>query len=184
MLRVMVSLKLGKTTAFQVLKQMNSYAKQNPLQKAFKEFGKIIRTAFILRYYDELELRQSVEKQLSHIEMMNRFAKAVFFGQNQEFQVATKQEQEKIILCRRLIQNSIVFWNYLYLSELLARIDSQPVLEEMISVIDNGTAVTWQHVNMMGEYDFIKLLDNKPLCFYKFWRDLNKRTNGRNANII
>lgn len=165
MLRVMVSLKLGKTTAFQVLKRMNSYAKQNPLQKAFKEFGKIIRTAFILRYYDDLELRQSVEKQLSHIEMMNRFAKAVFFGQNQEFQVATKQEQEKIILCRRLIQNAIVLWNYLYLSELLARIDSQPVLEEMISVIGNGTAVTWQHVNMMGEYDFIKLLDNKPLRF-------------------
>jgi TnpA family transposase len=91
----MVSLKLGKTTAFQVLKRMNSYAKRNPLQKAFKEFGKIIRTAFILGYYDDLELRQSIEKQLGHMEMMNRFAKAVFFGNNQEFQVATKQEQEK-----------------------------------------------------------------------------------------
>ncbi len=30
---------------------------------------------------------------------MNRFSKAVFFGNNQEFQVATKDEQEKIILC-------------------------------------------------------------------------------------
>lgn len=39
MLRLMVSLKLGKTTAFQVLKRMTSYAKQNPLLKAFKEFG-------------------------------------------------------------------------------------------------------------------------------------------------
>lgn len=43
MLRLMLSLKLGKTTAFQVLKRMTSYTKQNPLQKAFKEFGKIIR---------------------------------------------------------------------------------------------------------------------------------------------
>ena len=144
---------------------MNSYAKQNPLQKAFKEFGRITRTAFILRYYDDLELRQSVEKQLSHIEMMNRFAKAVFFGNNQEFQVATKQEQEKIILCRRLIQNAIVLWNYLYLSDLLAKVDSRPLLEEMLSVIRNGTAVTWQHVNLLGEYDFIKLLDNKSLRF-------------------
>ena len=52
-----------------------------------KEFGKVTRTTFILKYYDDVELRQSVEKLLSHIEMMNRFAKAVFFGNNQEFQV-------------------------------------------------------------------------------------------------
>ena len=108
MLRTMVSLKLGKTSAFQLLKRLNSYAKQNPLHKAMKEFGKIFRTEFILKYYNDLELRQSIEKLLSHIELMNRFSKAVFFGNNQEFQVATKEEQEKIILCRRLIQNSIV----------------------------------------------------------------------------
>jgi TnpA family transposase len=165
MLRLMVSLKLGKTTAFQVLKRMNSYAKQNPLQKAFKEFGKIIRTGFILRYYDDLELRQSVEKQLSHIEMMNRFAKSVFFGNNQEFTVATKPEQEKIILCRRFIQNAIVLWNYLYLSELLTKVESMDAMEEMISTIRNGTAVAWQHVNMLGEYDFDKLLTDKELRF-------------------
>lgn len=85
-LRVIVSLKLGKTSAAQILKRLNSYAHQNPLHKALKEFGKVTRTAFILKYYDDVELRQSVEKLLSHIEMMNRFAKAVFFGNNQEFQ--------------------------------------------------------------------------------------------------
>ena len=122
MLRTMVSLKLGRTSAFQLLKRLNSYAKQNPLHKAMKEFGKIFRTEFILKYYNDLELRQSIEKLLSHIELMNRFSKAVFFGNNQEFQVATKEEQEKIILCRRLIQNSIVLWNYLYLSDLLTKI--------------------------------------------------------------
>lgn len=165
MLRVMVSLKMGKTTAFQVLKRMNSYAKQNPLQKAFKEFGRIIRTAYILKYYDDLDLRQTVEKQLSHIEMMNRFAKAVFFGNNQEFTVATKPEQEKIILCRRLIQNAIVLWNYLYLSQLLTQVETQGALEEMLEVIRNGTAVAWQHVNFLGEYDFNTLLNNRELRF-------------------
>lgn len=144
MLRLVASLKLGKTTAFQVLKRMNSYAKQNPLQKAFKEFGRIIRSSFILRYYDDLELRQSVEKQLSHIEMMNRFAKSVFFGNNQEFTVATKPEQEKGILCRRFIQNAIVLWNYLYLSELLTKVESEEAMEDMIAIIRNGTAVAWQ----------------------------------------
>jgi TnpA family transposase len=176
MLRVMVSLKLGKTSAFQLLKRLNSYAKQNPLQKAMKEFGKITRTSFILRYYNDLELRQSIEKLLSHIELMNRFSKAVFFGNNQEFQVATKDEQEKIILCRRLIQNSIVLWNYLYLSNLLTDYQSQDELEELIAVIRNGTAVTWQHINMIGEYDFNTIQFDQSLRFdmqkLKAWKYL------------
>ena len=85
-LRVIVSLKLGRTSAQQLLKRLNSYAQQNPLHKALKEFGKITRTAFLLRFFDDLELRHSIEKILSHIELMNRFGKAIFFGSNQMFQ--------------------------------------------------------------------------------------------------
>jgi len=107
---------------------------------------------------------------LSHIELMNRFAKAVFFSNNQEFQVATKEEQEKIIQCRLLLQNAIVLWNYMYLSEMLTKVQSQEELEEIMAVIKNSTAVVWHHVNMMGEYDFTraafrKLLNNNNLRF-------------------
>jgi len=49
-LRLLASLKLGKTSAFHILKQLNSYAKPNPLYRALKELGKIIRTCFIRRY--------------------------------------------------------------------------------------------------------------------------------------
>jgi TnpA family transposase len=164
-LRLMVSLKLGKTTAYQVFKRLNSYAKQNPLEAAFKEFGRIIQTIFILKYYDDLALRQAIEKQLSHVELMNRFSKVVFFGQNQEFQAATKEEQERIILCRSIIQNAIVLWNYLYLSDLLSKVEQQEEVEEIILTVRNSTALTWKHINFIGEYDFTNLLNNKELRF-------------------
>jgi hypothetical protein len=32
-------------------------------------------------------------------------------------------------------------------------------MDEMLKVIRNGTAVAWQHINMIGEYDFSKLTD-------------------------
>jgi TnpA family transposase len=164
-LRLMVSLKLGKTTAYQVFKRLNSYAKQNPIEAAFKEFGRIIQTIFILKYYDDLALRQAIEKQLSHVELMNRFSKVVFFGQNQEFQVATKEEQERIILCRSVIQNAIVLWNYLYLSDLISKVEQQEEIEEIILTVRNSTALTWKHINFIGEYDFTNLLNNKELRF-------------------
>lgn len=73
--------------------------------------------------------------------MMNRFAKSVFFCNNQKFTVATKPEQEKGILCRRFIQYALVLWNYLYLSELLTKVESEEAMEDVIIIIRNGIAV-------------------------------------------
>ena len=79
--------------------------------------------------------------------------------------VATKEEQEKIVLCRLILQNAIVLWNYLYLSDLITKVESQEELEDFVNSIRNGTAVAWEHINMLGEYDFTKLLNNKTLRF-------------------
>jgi hypothetical protein len=148
-----------------LIKYYNSYAKQNPLKAAFKEFGRTIQTIFILKYYDDLALRQAIEKQLSHVELMNRFLKVVFFGQNQEFQAVTKEEQERIILCRSIIQNAIVLWNYMYLSDLLSKVEQQEEIEEIILTVRNSTALTWKYINFIGEYDFNNLLNIRNLLF-------------------
>lgn len=79
--------------------------------------------------------------------------------------MATKEEQEKIVLCRLILQNSIVLLNYSYLSDLITKVESQEELEDFVSSIRNGTAVAWEHINMLGEYDFTKLLNNKDLRF-------------------
>lgn len=73
------------------------------------------------------------------------------------FAVATKEEQEKIIDARRLIQNAIVLWNYLYLSELLSRQKDQQELAALLDAVRHGTAIVWHHVNLQGEYDIDSL---------------------------
>ncbi len=165
MLRVMVSLKLGKTTAFQVLKRMNSYAKQNPLQKAFKEFGKIIRTAFILRYYDDLELRQSVEKQLSHIEMMNRFAKARILRSESGISGSHQARAGK----NHSVPTADPECDCALELLILIGITCQDRFAARTGRNDLGNP-EWNRRYLAaceydGEYDSIKLLDNKPLRF-------------------
>lgn len=78
---------------------------------------------FILRYIDDLELPQAVEKQLNRIELSNKFSKAILFGNNQEIQYSSKEKQEMVVGCQRLIQNAIVLWNELYLSQKLALLE-------------------------------------------------------------
>ena len=88
------------------------YSKHHKLYTAIKEFGKIIKTDFLLTYIDDVGLRQRIEKQLNKIESANRFSKAVFFGNNAEFIFATQEEQNIANNCKRLIQNAVILWNY------------------------------------------------------------------------
>jgi TnpA family transposase len=84
-LRFIATIRLKISTACQLFKRLSSYSKQHPLYRALKEFGKIPKTLFILKYCDDLDLRQAVEKQLNKVEGSNKFSKVVSFGHSHEF---------------------------------------------------------------------------------------------------
>jgi TnpA family transposase len=114
---ILATIKLKETTASEIFRRLNSYSKQHALYRALKTFGKIIKSIFILRYIDDLELRQAIEKQLNKIENSHQSSRAVSIGNPREFTQAEKQEQEVAEGCKRLIKNAITCWNYLYLSQ-------------------------------------------------------------------
>lgn len=160
-LRFMVTIKLKKVSASQLFKRLSSYAKNNPLYKAIKEFGRIIKSLFLLTYYDDVKLRQRIEKQLNRIELSNKFGRAVFYANNSEFKQALQSEQTVTVACRTLIQNAIVLWNYLYLSQLLANCADDEERIEMVNMIKEGSVLSWAHVNLHGEFDFRRRAANE-----------------------
>ncbi len=153
-LRFVATIKLKVTTASQLFRRLNSYAKLHPLYRALKEFGKIVKSIFILRYADQLEMRQVIQKILNKGEHANRFSKAVGFGNNQAFAQGEKSEQEIAETCRRLIKNSIICWNYLYASKRLLEETDKERQQELLTAIRGGSMVAWRHINLHGEYDF------------------------------
>lgn len=48
MLRVAISIKLGKITASTILRRLGTYSRKNKLYWAFRELGKVVRTLFLL----------------------------------------------------------------------------------------------------------------------------------------
>ena len=153
-LRFIATIKLKVSSASQLFKRLNSYSRQHPLYSALKEFGKIEKSLFILKWIDSLELRQAVEKQLNKGEHTNRFANAICFSRNQEFQYAEKVEQEMAAGCNQLIRNAIICWNYLYLSKLLTDETDTEQKRMILEAFENGSIAIWQHLNLHGEYDF------------------------------
>ena len=173
-LRFVATIKLKETTASQLFRRLNSYSNQHPLYKALKEFGKIAKSIFILQYIDDVEFRQTIEKQLNKSESSNKVSWAVAFGSNQEFLHGERVEQEIAKSCRRLIKNAIVCWNYLYLSQRISDAPSPERRQQIVAAVTNGSVFTWQHVNLHGEYDFSeeKLEDSVALQVSKIL-DLN-----------
>lgn len=157
----MATIRLKHSTASSVFSRLTSYAKQHPLQQAFKEMGKIYRSLYILKYYDELKLRQMTEKQLNKVERSHQFAKAVFFDNNREIQQELKEDQDIAINCRVLIQNAIILWNCLKLSELYQKQSDPRERERMIEIFRGGSACTWRHINLQGIYEFMLELESR-----------------------
>ena len=118
-LRFMATIKLKRSTASQLLSRLNSYSTQHKLYQALKEFGKIIKSIFILKYLDDVKLRQSIEKQLSLIENNNKFSKAIAQENDQSFMQQTQEEQIMAESCRRLMKVAIICWNCLYLYKIM-----------------------------------------------------------------
>lgn len=139
--------------------------KQHPLYAALKEFGRIGKSVFILRYVDMLDFRRAIEKQLNKSESSNKFSKAVSFGNNHEFLQGEKLEQQIAEACKRLIKNSIVCWNYLYLTQIIANEADPQRRDELFETVRRGSVATLQHLNLHGEYDFsdAKMMDSVGL---------------------
>ncbi len=168
-LRFIATIRLKVTTASQLFKRLNSYSRQHPLYRALKEFGRIPKTLFILKYRDDCQYRQAIEKQLNKGEGANKFSKAISFGHNHEFIQSEKEDQEIAEGCRRLIKNAIVCWNYLYLSRELVTEKNEERRTELIEAIRNGSAATWKHFNLHGEFDFSdgRMIDSMGLALPK-----------------
>ncbi len=84
----------------------------------------------------------------------------MFFANNQEFKYGTPEEQKEIVACKALIQNAIVLWNYLSLSQILANNQNLQERKQTVELIKKSSVMTWQHINLQGEYDFTRYVAN------------------------
>lgn len=153
-LRFIATIKLKETNASDIFRRLNSYSKQNILYQALKAFGQIIKSLFILRYLDDVQLRQDIEKQLNKVELANRMTRAIAVGNPREYIYAEKEEQEIAESCNRLIKNTIICWNYLYLTHKLQITTDQKIESILRKAIQTHSPISWAHINLLGEYDF------------------------------
>src|SRR5215831_5830946 len=71
MLRATSSMKLGHVTASLLVQKMQAYPQQNALAQALQEYGRLIRTLHVLRWYTNNEDRRRIMRQLNKGEALH-----------------------------------------------------------------------------------------------------------------
>jgi TnpA family transposase len=115
--RILSSIRRGRTSAVLLSLRLSSYARQNPLYRALREVGRIYKTRFIMRYYDDAPYRRRINAGLARIEHFNELSRVLYFarrGENWEREFEQQLNRASALL---FLANACVLWNTVRLSE-------------------------------------------------------------------
>ncbi len=164
MLRVAVSIKTGKISASTILRRLGNYSRKNKLYFAFKELGRVIRTLFLLRYIDDVDVRKTIHAATNKSEEFNNFTKWAFFGGQGIIAENVLHEQQKIVGYNHLVANLVILHNVEQMSRVLAELRDEGI-EISPEVLAGLSPYRTAHINRFGDYTVDTSREVTPINF-------------------
>ena len=151
MLRIIISIKLGKVTASTIIRRLGSEGVRNNLFFAFRELGRVVRTQYLLEYIQDIEMRETVNAATCKSEEFNNFLQWIFFYNSGIIQENLRHEQVKIVKYNHLVANLIVLHNVNAMTKVLKRLKRNDfdVTPEMLAAL---SPYRTSHINLLGQY--------------------------------
>jgi TnpA family transposase len=152
MLRVGVSIAAGRITPSTILRRLGTYSRKNRLYLAFRELGVATRTAFLLQYIGDPELRSTIQAATNKSESFNGFVKWLAFGGGGVIAENDRGEQRKIIKYNHLLANCLIFHNECMLTRALHKLRAEgvPVEPDAVAVLSPYLRA---HITRVGQYN-------------------------------
>ena len=152
-LRVAGSLKMGWVTASLFISKLKSYPRQNALARALQEYGRLIKTIFILRYLMSEQYRRRILIQINKGEKLHNLRRLIFFANESKIRGKQAEAISHQAACLNLITNAVVAWNSVYMNAAIEQLKAEgyPVME---SDIKHLSPARHEHINPYGRYIF------------------------------
>ncbi len=153
LLRLAGSLKFGHASASLLIAKLQAGERQNTLTRALIEYGRLVRTTFVLRYLADEALQRRVHQQLNKGESLHALRRRLFFAHEGHVRRRHHGEQTEQALCLTLVTNAVVLFNTVYLQKVLGalRQDGHDVGDQAAAHL---SPALHQHINFYGSYSF------------------------------
>ncbi len=153
LLRVAGSLKRGWVTASLLIGKLQAYPRQNPLARALQEYGRLIKTLFILRYLESEELRRRIQVQLNKGEALHALRRFLVIAHEGKIRRKDEEQQNHQAGCLNLLTNAVVVWNTVYMQAAIEQLRREGIPVNDADVMHLSPA-RYEHINPYGKYSF------------------------------
>jgi TnpA family transposase len=153
LLRVAGSLKRGWVTASLLIGKLQSYPRKNRLTRALQEYGRLVKTVFILRYLESADYRRRILGQLNKGEALHGLREFLLFANKGTLRKKQEEELRNQAGCLNLVTNAVVTWNTVYMAAVIDRLrdEGKTMNDEDIARL---SPARYEHINPYGKYRF------------------------------
>ncbi len=154
--RIAASLKDGLIRPSILVSKLQAMQRQNPLQQALQELGRMAKTLHILEYVDDPALRRRVLIGLNKGENLHALARDIAFGRQGRFHDRGYEAQLNRASALSLVINAIAVWNTRYFERAAVALARQgvPVTEQ---IWQHLSPLQWAHIHLNGSYHFTNI---------------------------
>ena len=151
--RLAASLKDGLAVPSHIVAKLQGMRRQNPLQQAIVEIGRIDKTRHILTMADDPRARRRVLVGLNKQERLHKMARDVCFSRQGRFGDRGYEAQLARASSLSLVLNAMIVWATRYLGAAAAELArrGQPVPDDAWQHL---SPLLWKHVQLVGDYRF------------------------------
>lgn len=151
MLQVAQSIKAGRISPSSILRRLGSASRKNKLYYAFRELGRVVRTAFLLEYITDKDLRHTIQRSTNKCESFNNFAGWVYFADSM-IRENVRDEQVKIVKYNHLVANLIVFHNVQSMTKAFREIEAEGEIKLTPELLALFSPYRTIHIGKFGTY--------------------------------
>ena len=150
-LHLAASLKAGTVAPSVMLKKLSAYKRQNRVDLALQEIGRIERSLFTLDWLESPDLRRRCHVGLNKGEARNSLAQAIFAHKQGRITDRTFENQSYRASGLNLVIAAIVYWNTLYMDRVVEHLRSQSriVPDDLLTHV---VPLGWRHISLTGDY--------------------------------
>jgi Tn3 transposase DDE domain len=143
----------GPESASLLLSKLQSGSRHNTLARALLEYGRAVRTLFILRYLPDPELQRRVHRQLNKGESLHALRRRLFYANQGHVRRRHHEAQTEQALCLTVVTNAVVLFNTVYLQDALEALRKEGLAVTDEQVLHLSPALL-DHINIYGSLTF------------------------------
>jgi len=148
--RLVASLHAGTIAPSTMLKKLAAYRRQNQLDLALQELGRIERTLFTLDWLESPELRRRCHAGLNKSEQRHYLAQEICTFNQGRIADRGAEAQQFRASGLNLVIAAIVFWNSTYIADAVAHLNAEEGVTN--ELLEHTTPLVWEHIGFSGDF--------------------------------